>query len=79
MFSCERCIFFKNIYATENMGMAANEVRRNIERPTDSVNKKIVFGKTSIEEQMFGEKIFCGKLFCRLIRASDKNFWKAPL
>ena len=79
MFSCERCIFFKNIYTTENMGMAANEVRRNIERPTDSANKKIVFGKTSIEEQMFGEKIFCGKLFCRLIRASDKNFWKAPL
>lgn len=65
---------FKNIYTTENMGMAANEIRRNIERATDSVHKKTVFGKTSIEEQMFGEKIFCRKFFCRLIRATDKNF-----
>lgn len=65
---------FKNIYTTENMGMAANEIRRHIERATDSVHKKTVFGKTSIEEQMFGEKIFCGKFFCRLIRATDKNF-----
>ena len=56
------------------MGMAANKIRKNIERPTDSVHKKIVFGKTSIEGQMFGEKIFCRKFFCRLIRASDKNF-----
>ena len=56
------------------MGMAANEIRRNTERATDSVHKKTVFGKTSIEEQMFGEKIFCGKFFCRLIRATDKNF-----
>ena len=40
--------------------MAANDVR-NIERPTDLFQLKIVYRKTSIQQEMLGEKMFCGK------------------
>ena len=32
--------------------------------------------KTSIQQEMFGEKMFCGKCSCEVIRASDENSWK---
>ena len=41
--------------------MAPNEVR-NIERPTDQVHKK-KYGKTSIQQEMFGEKNVLREVF----------------
>ena len=42
-----------------------NEVR-NIERLTNNlVLQKMVYGKTSIYQEMFGEKMFFGKCSCR--------------
>ena len=37
--------------------MAAKEVK-NIERPTDPVYQKIVYGTTSIQQEMLGEKMW---------------------
>ena len=34
-------------------------------------------GKTSIQQEIFGEKMFCGKCSCRVIRTTDENSWKA--
>ena len=55
--------------------MAANDVR-NIEGPTDLFQQKIVYRKTSIHQEMLGEKMFCGKCSCKVIRARDENSWK---
>ena len=69
-------IFFKKIYTAEHLWMAGNEVR-NIGQPTDPVHKKkLVYRKTSIQQNMIGEKMFCGKCFRRVIRTSDENSWK---
>ena len=60
--------------------MAANETR-NMEMPTEALiqfikKKKTVYGKTSIPQQMFAEKMFCRKCSCRAIRASWKILGK---
>ena len=53
----------------ENLPTAANEVR-NIERPSDPVHEN---GKTIIQQEMFGETMFCGKRSRRVIGISDGN------
>ena len=35
--------------------------------------KKMVYSKTSTQEEMFREKIFYRKCFCRVIRRGDEN------
>ena len=60
----------------EHLWTAFNEPR-NIERPTDPVHQKIAYGKTSIQKEMFRKNMFCGKCFCRTIRAKDGSSEKA--
>ena len=53
----------------ENLPTAANEVR-NIERPSDPVHEN---GKTIIQQEMFGETMFCGKRSRSVTGISDGN------
>ena len=74
MFSCEFCVIFKNTHMVEHLRTAANEVA-NIETPTDPVHLKKVYSKTSIEQEMFGKKIFCGKCPSTVIGTNDGSSW----
>ena len=56
----------------KHLGMAPKEG----ESLTDPVHQKIVYGKTSIQKKIIGEKIFCGKFTFRVIEASDASCWK---
>ena len=38
---------------------------------------KVISGKTSIQKEIFREKMFCRKCSFKVIRASHENSWKA--
>ena len=49
-----------------------------LEKATDQVHRKNnVYEKTSIQQEMFGVKMLCGKCSCIVNRTSDENSWKA--
>ena len=68
--------FFKYTPAPAKQLLTATNQVRNIERLTDAVHKKLVYSKTSIQQEMFGEKMFCGKCSCRVIEQVIKILGK---
>ena len=76
VFSCELCVFFlrKSIRPSICEWLVMKlEILGNL---LIQFIKKLVYRKTSIQQNMIGEKMFCGKCFRRVIRTSDENSWK---
>ena len=70
-FSLNIAYFFKNIKTTKHMRTTSNEVK-NIERPTYPVHQKVVYGKTSNQEEILREKMLCRECSCRV----NQNKWQ---
>ena len=50
---------------------------RNTGKSYWSSSSKNAYEKTSIQQEMFGVKMLCGKCSCIVNKTSDENSWKA--